>query len=60
MEREKKIQRDRMRNQVTFTKVPSIFQFIFIAYPCLTHEGKGEISRLIDHSFRIFLSENKL
>lgn len=53
-------ERERKKTGLFYRFLPHFRHFIFIAYPCLTQEEKGELSRLIGSSFRTFLSEHKL
>lgn len=52
--------REREKPGLFYRFLPYFRYFIFIVYPCLTQEEKGELSRLIGPSFRTFLSEHKL
>lgn len=52
--------REREKPGLFYRFLPYFRYFIFIVYPCLTQEGKGELSRLIGPSFRTFLSKHKL
>lgn len=59
-ERDPEREREREKPGLFYRFLPYFRYFIFIVYPCLTQEEKGELSRLIGPSFRTFLSEHKL